>query len=68
MGQSPLQIDDAVMLLADQQFTLRAQHALAFLAADHALFQRDAGARNVAPGSAIMPFMPVRAFGAPHTT
>ena len=42
---------------------------LAFHAADHALFQRRCRCPEYSvPGSAKMPFMPVRALGAPHTT
>ncbi len=46
-GPVAFNFDDAVMFLRNQQFALRAHHAFGGLAADHALFQRDLGARHI---------------------
>ena len=50
-----LKIDDAVMILRDSKLALGTQHAVRFDAADHALFEIDAGSRNMRAGGAKMP-------------
>ena len=56
------------MLVGEADLALGEQHAVGFLAADHALLEQEIGAGNVAAGRGEDAFMPVRALGPPQTT
>ena len=63
-----IELDDAAMLVGQLKLALGQQHAVRLDAPDLGLGQREVDAGHVAPTGANTPFMPARAFGAPHTT